>query len=257
MEMKSKLKKLFLKFSSSKDKKEKSEKKELKPGSMDRELRELRSKLNEFLLTARIQNGIVIQRNNYTLTKTSQSIYKLEGTENSGRAYSIILNTANAITLNNSKVTGILRVHEGDLNRAIKNEHSTLESFLKSFEDLSLNDRASEILTGVDTKFNWKEVLKWPVFWKEQIFLHLTPNQISLLLVTLGDNLLEIFLKTASRKQKRIVTDELFYMNQGATSKDVNPNTKNLSLYDSDKAFEEFRTVINKLKTRMEKEKNA
>lgn len=215
-----------------------------KPRGFETELSQLKQKLSDFLLTSKVQSGIVIERSTYKLIKNGPNLYKLEGNEKEGRNYSIAISTGSYLNVTQEKVTGILQVEEAELNRAIQVEHSTLLSFLGKFKRLELNEKALEALTGDRYRFHWKEILLWERFWKEQVLIRLSPNCIAILLVSQDDGFKKFFLDTASRKTKQIVHEELFYLNQGVSSEESNPNTKNYDLPSFDRAYSDLRRAI-------------
>ncbi|MBK8394248.1 MAG: hypothetical protein IPL26_03255 [Leptospiraceae bacterium] len=226
-----------------------------RPKGMERELEDLKLKLSDFLLTLKVNSGLVIKRNMYSLTKNGHGLYKLEGTEKNGKSYSIIVSTANHLQTNaEGKITGLIQVSEAELNRVIQNEHSSLKGILDRFKNLNLNDKALEILDEKN-KFNWKEILLWNRYWKEMLFLHMSVNHIAVLMISLGDTFKNVFLEVATKKQKQIVSDELFYLNQGVTSEDMNPNSKNINLMNFDTAINDFKLNILKIKKKMDSEK--
>lgn len=225
-----------------------------RPKGLERELEDLKHKLSDFLLTLKVNSGLVVKKAMYSLTKNGHGLYRLEGKEKNGRFYSIIISTSNHLQLNaEGKVTGLIQVTEAELNRLIQNEHSSLKSILERFKNLNLNDKALEIIDE-SNKFNWKEIILWNRFWKEMLFLHMSANHIAILMISLGDIFKNVFMEVASRKQKQIISDELFYLNQGVTSEDMNPNSKNLNLMNFDIAMDEFKKSILKTKKKMENE---
>ncbi|MDX1960960.1 MAG: hypothetical protein SFU98_20490 [Leptospiraceae bacterium] len=215
------------------------------------ELDELKKKLNDFLLTRKVDTGKVIERKNYTLIKNGNALYKIEGTEKTGRPYSILISTGNFISENNGKLTGLISVTEASLNRALLADYTSLDAFLSKFNGLKLTNESLQALGVIETKFNWKEVLTWTRFWKEQLFLHLRPNTTAVLLVTLDNDFKDLFLKVATRKQKQIVSEELYYLNRGVNSEESNPNTLNYDLKEFDFAKEKFENTILNLRKRM------
>ncbi|MCB1141824.1 MAG: hypothetical protein H7A24_05765 [Leptospiraceae bacterium] len=219
-----------------------------RPLGFERELEELRKKLSDFLLTSKVNSGIVVERNGYKLLKNGPNLYKLEGKEKEGRAFSIAISTGSFLNVGEEKVTGILQVEEAELNRAIQTDHSQLISFLGKFKTLELNDRALEGLTGIRNRYHWKEILLWERFWKEQVVIRLSPNCLALLLVIHDDSFKKFFLEVASRKTKKIVYDELFYLNQGVNSEESNPNTKNYDLPSFERAKLDLRRVIEQVR---------
>lgn len=227
---------------------------EKRPRGMKLEIEDLKKKLSDFLLTLKINSGIVIERKSYTLSKNAQGLYKLEGKEKSGRIYSIVVSTGNHLQMSSeNKITGLIQVSEAELNRAIQFEYASLEGFLKKFSDLSLSEKSYEVISG--EVFSWKEILLWKRFWQEMLFLKLSSNYIAVLIISLGDVFKNLFLEVATEKQKQIISDELFYLNQGVTSEEMNPNSKNISLLHFDKAYEEFKSTILTIKNKMESER--
>lgn len=225
-----------------------------RPKGMERELEDLKIKLTDFLITLKVNSGLVVKKNMYSLTKNGHGLYKLEGTEKNGRTYSVIVSTSNHLQINaDGKITGLIQVTEPELNRVIQNEYSSLKSILDRFKNLNLNDKALEILDEKN-KFNWKEIILWNRYWKEMLFLHMSANHIAILMISLGDVFKNVYLEVATRKQKEIISDELFYLNQGVNSEDMNPNSKNINLMNFDIAMEEFKKSILKIKKKMEKE---
>lgn len=219
-----------------------------KPRGFETELSQLKQKLSDFLLTSKVSSGIVIERATYKLVKNGPNLYKLEGAEKEGRTFSIAISTGSFLNVTQEKVTGILQVEEAELNRAIQTEHSSLMSFLNKFKKLELNEKALEALTGNKLKFHWKEILLWERFWKEQILMRLSPNCIAILLVSQDDSFKKFFLEIASRKTRQIVHEELFYLNQGVSSEDSNPNTKNYDLPSFDRAYADFKRAVELVK---------
>jgi hypothetical protein len=237
------------------EKQDDSLKRKKRPLGFYKELEELKKKLSDFLLTSKVNTGLVVQRNQYKLLKTGQFLYKLEGKEKSGREYSIILCTGNFLNEKDGKVSGIVQISEGELNKAIQSEYATLEGFLQKFPHLELSEKSIEVLTEKPNKFSWKEILLWERFWKEQLFLKIRPSYIAVLIVSLDDSFGKLFLDVASEKQKKIVEDELFYLNQGVTSEESNPYTKNVNLIYYETAYKELKKNIELLKFKISQEK--
>lgn len=225
-----------------------------KPLGIQKELEELQNKLKDFLLTRKVSQGLVVKKNQYSLTKTGTHLYKLEGQDKSGKEYSVLISTGNFLSQKEGKISGLIQVREGELNRVIQREYSSLENLLSGFTNLSLDDKSLEVL-GIDRpKFNWKEILFWEVIWKEQILRRLRPNYLAVLLVSLDSSFQKLFWDHATAKQKKIISDELFYLNQGVNSVDSNPNTKNYDLTSIDEAFRELQNVIESIKEKRERE---
>lgn len=225
------------------------------PSEIDKELDTLKEKLSNFLITSKIKSGVVVEKKNYTLIKNGANLYRLEGTENTGRKFSIIISTNNTINLNSEgKLTGLIQIQEAELNRAIQNEHSTLKSLFVNFDGLKLDDVANELITGVRSTYNWKIILSWNPFWKQQILLRMSPNTIALLLVSLDNDFRTFFQTIATSKQKQIIADELFFLNEIAEPSQMNPHSKNIGLINFDKAQKELKNSIVAIQLKIERE---
>lgn len=218
------------------------------PKGFEKELLELKEKLSDFLQTAKVSAGEIVKKENYKILKSATGLYRLEGKEKTGLEYSIIISTMNHLQLNQEKkITGLIQVSEAELNRAIRLEHSSLKSFLSKFSNLQLTEKSLELIEEKN-KFSWKEILLWDKFYKELLFLKLKPNTISLLLITESENFKTIFLENTTKKQKKIISDELFFLNQGVNSSEMNPNTKNFNLYNFEEAKIELLKKILEIK---------
>ncbi len=228
------------------------EKKIKSPKGMETELQDLKSKFSQFLITRKKESGTILERKNYKVTKNSEKLFRLEGKEKDGFEYSILISTGSYLALKENKVTGLAHLSEADLNRALSYEHSSLKSFFSRIKDINF-DESSLIFLDKDKRFEWKEILDWGLFWQEQIFIRLSANQVALLLVSLEDVFYELFEKVATKKQKKIISEELFFLNQGVNSEEMNPHTKNKNLYDFDYAMSELKKVTENLRTKREK----
>ncbi|MCB1189121.1 MAG: hypothetical protein H7A23_22695 [Leptospiraceae bacterium] len=241
----------FRKRTSSKEKKTPPKK---IPRGLKRELEDLKGKLTNFLVTYSVKNGVVAETNNYKLTKNAPNLYKIEGKERSGRTYSIVISTDDIINSSNGKISGLIRVSEAELNRALQYNYTTLGDFLANFQRLKLSERSLGIVYEKQVQSDWKEILSWKRFWKEQFLLKLSPNVIAVLLAVLDMEFYQFFMDIATEKQKRIVVDELFFLNQQVNSDETNPYTKNLGLVHFESAEDEFKKVYDFIKEKMEKE---
>ncbi|HMV78599.1 MAG TPA: hypothetical protein PKN56_15840 [Leptospiraceae bacterium] len=220
------------------------------PLSFDEELKSLRKKFQDFLLTSRVDSGTVVKRRNYSLSKNGPTLFRLEGTESSGKNFSIAVVTGSQLQSTEEKTGGLIVVTEAQLNKAIQKEYATLEGFLSNFKDLNLNDSSYQ-----ETKKNgWKEIASWKTFYLEQIFLKLRPDEIAILLVVLDDTFRSTFMKCSSRRLKEIIRNELFFLNQSVNSADLNPNSSNAELGDYDKVCSRFFSVKREVEKKMEKD---
>lgn len=222
------------------------------PKGMEMELLDLKTKFSQFLITRKKDAGLILERKNYKITKNSSKLFRLEGKEKDGFEYSILISTGSYLALKDEKLTGLVHLSEADFNRALTFEHSTLKSFFSRIKNLNF-DEPSLMLLDKDRKFEWKEILDWNLFWQQQVFIRLSANQIALLLVSLEDLFFDLFKKATTKKQKRIISEELFFLNQGVNSEEMNPHTKNKNLYDFDYAMTELKKVIENLRIKRER----
>lgn len=216
----------------------------IEPRGFELEISDLRKKIANFLITQKTTSGIVVQKENYKLTKSAEKLYRLEGKEKNGIEYSVIIATGNYFSMKDNKIVGLLELSEIELNRAIQANHQSLESFFSACLD-RLDDDSLALISPAKNKYNWKEIIDWDVFSQEQIFLKLKPNTIALLIIVLDEEFKKLFMQRTTMKQKKIVNDELFYLNQGSI--ELSPHTKNKTLFDLDLAKKEFNQVIDKL----------
>ncbi len=201
------------------------------PKGIDRELEDLRNRLKSFLLTSKVKSGKVVEHQHFSITKNAPGLYKLEGTDLHGNSYSIVITTGSYLRMINGKLTGLLQLSEAEVNRAISKDHSSLSSFLDECKSLESVDLHNPEGTS-----------------------RLSPNDICLLLVSLGDQFKKLFFEVASPKQRKIIMDELFYLNQGASSETANPHSKNKNWMNYEQALHKFQKVIDELLVKREKE---
>ncbi|MCB1160975.1 MAG: hypothetical protein KDK45_25965, partial [Leptospiraceae bacterium] len=198
----------------------------------------------------------VVERESYKLQKNGPGVYKLEGTESDGRTYSIIIATGNYLREAGGKINGFIHLEEAELNRALQVEHSSLRSFFSEIKNIQVEDYSGILQNNQVMELSWEEILDWERFWKEQLLLLLNPNQVALLLVTLGLTFKRFFYETATDKQKQIVSDELFYLNQGV-GEAASPHTRNKGIMNFDSAKRTFLDSYLSIKEKREKEQGT
>lgn len=245
--------KKFLWSGSTKAMSENTEKKIKAPKGMAGELNDLRAKFSQFLITRKKEAGLILERKNYKVTKNSNRLFRLEGKEKDGNEYSLLISTGSYLTSKDGKITGLVHLSEADFNRAIAYEHSSLRSIFSRVKQIDF-DEASIPFIDQDKKIDWKEILDWGIFWQEQIFIRLSANNTALLLVSLDDSFSNLFEKISTKKQKKIIAEELFFLNQGVTSEEMNPHSKNKNMFDFDCALKDLKIIIENLREKREKE---
>ncbi|TGK84738.1 hypothetical protein EHQ23_08530 [Leptospira bourretii] len=199
------------------------------------------------LRTKQVSSGVVIESPKFRLTKTNEKLFRAEGLD-----YSLILVTGNHLYKNKEeKWSGVLFVDEGELNQNLSKDLSGLDGLLSSLSipktDLFLDTNAP--------KDDWRVVLSWERFWKEQLVLHMKPNAMALAMLAIGEECRIFFESVATERQKKLVRDELFYLNLGNTDQN-NPYSKAKNLYGFGTALIEFGNAVNAIKERRDKEQN-
>ncbi|MCT8332618.1 hypothetical protein NUH30_02925 [Leptospira sp. 85282-16] len=199
------------------------------------------------LRTKQVSSGVVIETPKFRLTKTNDKLFRAEG-EN----YSLILVTGNHLYKNKEdKWAGVLFVDEGVLNQNLSKDLARLDILLSAFSV----PKTDLFLEAEGPKEDWRVVLTWERFWKEQIILQMKPNSMALVMLAIGEECREFFESVATERQKRLVRDELFYLNLGNGTEN-NPYTKAKNLFGFGSALVEFGNTINSIKERREKENN-
>lgn len=199
------------------------------------------------LRTKQLESGVVLETPKFRLTKTNDKLFRAEG-EN----YSIILVTGNHLYKNKEdKWAGVLFVDEGELNKNLTKDLTHLDGLLTS---LSI-PKTNLFLETESPKEDWRLVLSWERFWKEQLVLQMKPNSMALVLLAIGEECRIFFESVATDRQKQLVRDELFYLNLG-TADQNNPYTKAKNFFGFGSALTEFGNTINTIKERREKEEN-
>jgi hypothetical protein len=164
-----------------------------------------------------------------------------------GEDFQIILNPGVSIQEKNGKWTGILHPTEAMINRLLQKDRITFDMLL---EEWGIPKDTTEL--AARSRSAVQELGTWDRIWQEQVLLRLRPDTTAILLVSLGEEFQRFYLKIATKKQKEIIHDELFYLNQGKNSQSASPHSKNKTLYDSDFAWNEFLEVWTYCKERKE-----
>ncbi len=205
------------------------------------ELEKARRKYQNFHIVQSMEIGSEKIKKDYKIKKIGPDLFRLDGKD-----FSILLVTGNSIYSKDGKISGVLQISNTDISRALQREHSHLDSFLDLWNPVLPKE-------GRD----WTVILNWSTFWKEQILLRLRPDTIAILIVSLSDQFKDFFLKYATTKQKKIIHDEIFYLNQGKNDGDWSPHTKNKSLLNPEIALEELYEAIHTNESKIEKEKES
>ncbi|MCZ8342818.1 MAG: hypothetical protein O9301_07295 [Leptospira sp.] len=197
------------------------------------------------LPTKRMKVGESLTQGKIRITKTNEKLFRLEGNE-----FSLMILTGNHLfKTKDGKWGGVLYLEEGELNLNLKKEISDLESFISR---LSIPKTDLHIDSN-ETVGDWREILNWERFWKEQLLLQISPNAMALAILALGEECRIFFESVATKRQRDLVRDEFFYLNLGADELG-NPHSKVKNLYGFSSAIQEFGTKIQLIGERRKKE---
>lgn len=215
------------------------------PKSLAFEWEQAFEKFKKKLPTRQISSGIVFEKPNIRLTKNSEKMFKLEGSD-----FSIAILTGNYLQkTKDGKWGGVLILDEGELNQRIQRDIPNLQTFLDS---LSI-PKTDLILEDEGALSDWRVIFEWEQFWKEQLLLTLSPNTLALAILALGDECQRFFETVATKRQKDLVRDEFFYLNLD-TGDSSNPFSKAKNLYGFSKALLEFGAKVKLIEDRRKKE---
>ncbi|TGM34390.1 hypothetical protein EHQ92_11410 [Leptospira biflexa] len=222
-----------------------SEKKKKEPKSFAIEWATAFDTWKKKLPTKQINSGIVVETKKIRLTKTNEKLFRIEGDD-----FSIVLVTDNHLYKNkDGKWAGVLFIDEGLLNQNLSKDIRNLDDFL----NLQAIPRSDLFLESEAPKDDWRIVFGWERFWQEQLLLQMSPNSMTLVMLAIGEECKEFFETIATERQKRLVRDELFYLNLGQ-SNSSNPHSKTKSIFGFGSALKEFGQKINLIRERREKE---
>ncbi|MCW7470655.1 LBBP_01157 family protein [Leptospira kanakyensis] len=197
------------------------------------------------LRTKQVSSGVVFESPKFRLTKTNEKLFRAEGLD-----YSLILVTGNHLYKNKEdKWAGVLFVDEGELNKSLTKDLSGVDGLLSA-----LSIPKTDLFLDTDSpRDDWRLVLSWERFWKEQLVLQMKPNSMALAMLAIGEECRIFFESVATDRQKKLVRDELFYLNLGNADQN-NPYSKAKNLFGFGSALVEFGNAVNTIKERREKE---
>jgi hypothetical protein len=252
---------------------------------LDRVLRQLRERLQKFLVVRSAPPGPIPTGGSYTLTKTSGELFRLES-EADGLA--ILINTRPFLTRHpvagqpgQFQIRGLLRMSEVELCRALSDKtpgeflsHAEApgEGSLTLFQELLgapaadrqararavLLDERSEPVPrsgAVGVLPQPAELLQWPLFDADQMIARNSPNVLAHVLIHAAPEL-EAFLRgRCSTRLKLVLIEELERLGSAGSRPEMNPGSRNLGLLQFEDALTEFRRTMSDYQTRLERER--
>lgn len=223
---------------------------------LDQLLRELRAKLEKFLVIRSAPAGEIPTGGPYTLTKTNDSLFRLEIP---GGGLAVLINTRPFLTRQKGpdgslKVQGLLRMSETALCRALQEKsvgaflsraEPPAESSLALFQSLVGTPASGGRPTYIPEALPaMSSLLQWDLFDADQMIARNSPNVLAHALVH-ADADLEAFLrKRCSSRLRLLLIDELERLAFPASRPEMNPGSRNLGLLQYEEALLEFRRTM-------------
>ena len=225
-----------------------------------------REKLSKFLITE--GTGVIKKTKDWEVRKQAAGLFRIDTKE-----ASILINTGGFLARKESKITGLLRMSETDLNRAL-HANEGLDGFFSRAEPLGASslplrdellghldpadkksesgvsaDRAPDSGRGaardLDKKQGPEDLLSWEKFDLDQVIAHSATNTLAHVLVRASRELEELLLSRLSRGKQAMLVDELNLLYSAASHPDLNPHSRTRSLLEFEDAVLEFVDVMN------------
>ncbi len=212
--------------------------------AVENKIKEGRIRLNRFLLTSRSDSGLVKKTKEWSLSKTNDGLFRLDGSN-----YSLLINTAPFLLKKDQKLTGLIRMSEAKLNRLLHQE-SDLVGFLESGEPF-----AEKYLPLVDEilashKSAWRsdpplaEIIEWNDFDIQRVLSGCSINTVALVLVAGGDDVSSRIRRVVSKRYMQSLLIELDSILSPGIDPELNPHSKNRPLQQFDGAIAELRNKM-------------
>lgn len=217
---------------------------------VDKLLSDLRANLNQFLITRRVETGVIKKTSRWSLTKSHPGLFRLEA-----KGISLLINTAPFLMEKDGTIQGLLRMNEADICRAI-HENEGAEAFVRRSEPLPghnhfLRDKISDVDRepdregeSIELRQGIDDLCKWSKFDIDQMITKSSPNTLAHLLVHANPETVMIVKKHLSRRLKEIIILELEALHYSGLKPEINPHSRNRSLLDYEKALEEFQKIM-------------
>ncbi len=212
-----------------------------------------RDKLRKFLLSRSKPSGELKKTKNWALSKTNQGLFRLEGS-----GFSLVIHTEPFLLKKDGRVTGILRMSEGDLNRAA-HDGGTLQGFLSRAEPLPAHSRdlLSELLQGgnvspvtqedgaiFDDRPGLEDLRGWSDFDIYQVIIRVSANILAHALIHGSPETESKLRHNLSRRLKSTIVSELEALMSPGSRAELNPHSRAHSLTEFDGALSELRTAM-------------
>jgi len=208
----------------------------------------LAEKLSEFLVTRQKESGKLGEGKDWSLFKSGETLFKLEG-----NGYTLLFSTGSFLTKRKGKLLGMLEINEIDLCRLIANPKSKKKENIKKSRSNNLSYQTKlyykeflGLLDKNDAPFQTLEnkIIKWP---HSLAYLYIAKTPINLIahsLIQFDDKYCRWVLNNVSVNYKRMLLDEMNFLN----SKSFHPD----SGFNRIKSLLEFEDAILVLEEKIE-----
>lgn len=202
-----------------------------------------RTRLERFMITRSIKHGPVKKTREWTLHKTNDGLFRLDGDK-----YSILISTAPFLARKDGKISGLLRMSETSLCHLL-HDQANLNGFLQHSDALDerYNDLVEE-LTGKELEEHelpaLVEMVTWSDFDVQSVLAHNSLNVIAHVLISSSSSVQHKILGALSERMKRALILEMESLVSPGTDPALNPHSRNRSLQDFESAILEFRRTM-------------
>ncbi|MCR9142962.1 MAG: hypothetical protein NXI24_11970 [bacterium] len=249
---------------------------------LDQLLRELRDKLEKFLVIRHAPPGELPTGGKFALIKTNDQLFRLEAAAKTpgGASVSILINTQSYLTRQKAadgglKIQGLLHMSEVGLCRALQSQslgdflsraEPPGESSLPLFQALLSAGSVSNAggtgpasdgdgLSVPEAPPQPSDLLRWSPFDADQMIARNTPNVLAHVLVHATPELEEFLRNRFSRRLRLLLIDELERLAFPASRPEMNPGSRNRGLLQFEEAILEFRRGMADYLLRLERDR--
>lgn len=202
-----------------------------------------RNRLERFLITRSVRQGQVKKTKEWTLNKTNDGLFRLEG-----ERYSLLLSTAPFLAEKDGKISGLLRMNESTLCRLL-HDSAGIAQFLEKSDplDTKYNDLAMA-LTGKELQEHElpvpMDMVTWSDFDVQSVLAHNSLNTIAHVMISSPPPVGHKILGVLSSRMKRSLILEMESLVSPGTDPALNPHSRNRALQDFESALLEFRRTM-------------
>jgi len=199
---------------------------------------QLHTKLGQFLVTRSAATGEIARTKEWTLSKTGAALFRLESD-----TLSLLINTEPFLTMRDGKLSGLLRMSEAALCRAIADKGG-VSTFFRISEPLKkrYRDQIPESSRPGDAENpGIDDLLLWDEFDIYQMVARNAPNTLVHVLIHADPRTSMKISEQLSVRKKEMLLLEMESLLSGGTAPSMNPHSKNRSLVEYEDALIEFR----------------